>query len=54
VAFLSRPTVESVSERIAADNHARVSELGPSAIESVLRDIFRDRDATLARLAARR
>ena len=52
-AYLARPTAESVSERIAADNHAKVIEVGPAAIERVLRDIFRDRDDTLARLRGR-
>lgn len=53
VAFLTRPTAESVSERIAESNHAKVSEIGPETIERALRDIFQDRDETLARLLGR-
>lgn len=50
LAYLARPVASSVSERIAEDNHTRIAASGPEAIEKVLQDIFRDRDAVLPSL----
>jgi len=50
-AFLAIPIPDSVSERIAGNNRARVIEVGVADLEAVLDDIFRDRDETFARLA---
>lgn len=49
-AGLAKEEALGVRERIALNNLKTVREVGPSAVETVLADIERDREATYARL----
>jgi hypothetical protein len=50
---LTQPAPKAVRERIAEQNLATVSALGPAAIDAVLDDIFRQREAAHERLQER-
>jgi hypothetical protein len=50
---LQEPPPKAVRERIAEQNLATVHEVGPSAIDTILRDIAREREAAHEKLLAR-
>lgn len=50
---LSEPVPKAVRERIAEQNLSTVREVGPAAIDAVLSDIFREREAAHAALLER-
>jgi hypothetical protein len=50
---LSKPAPKAVRERIAEQNLSTVREVGPAAIDAVVTDIFREREAAHAALLER-